>query len=200
MLHHAVIRDNTSMLTAKYAVNDVLPAGPKLWSIEPKRVVFENKGVYEYIDLEGYTGPPPAAAPVQPAVAEVAPVVDPSADPMAADLDKGIRRKSDTDFEIDRGLLDKLLGDTTTLARSARIVPSVKDNKPNGFKLYAIRPDSVYAKIGLMNGDTIQAINGYDMSTPAIALEVYTKVRTASNLSVTVLRRGESKTLNYTIK
>ena len=56
------------------------------------------------------------------------------------------------------------------------------------------------AKIGLMNGDTIQAINGYDMSTPAIALEVYTKVRTASNLSVTVLRRGESKTLNYTIK
>ena len=38
------------------------------------------------------------------------------------------------------------------------------------------------------------------MSTPAMALEVYTKLRTAPNLSVSILRRGETKSMNYTIK
>jgi general secretion pathway protein C len=199
--HRAIIRDVGNSKTATYMVEDELPGGPIVTAILDKRVVFKNGATYEYIDLEGYIGPAPTVA-----VAPTTYVEPPSTDPppaegsLEADLDKGIKRSSETEYQIDRGLLDKLLTDTSALARSARIVPSVKDNKPNGFKLYAIRPGSVYAKIGLMNGDTIQAINGYDMSTPAMALEVYTKLRTAPNLSVSILRRGETKAMNYTIK
>jgi len=200
--HRAVIRDVNNSKTAYYAVSDELPGGPVMWAILDKRVIFKNGPTYEYIDLEGYTGPAPTATYTPPPTTyDPGPSEPPPPEgSLEADLDKGIKRNSDTDYVIDRGLLDKLLGDTSALARSARIVPSVKDNKPNGFKLYAIRPGSVYAKIGLMNGDTIQAINGYDMSTPAMALEVYTKLRTAPNLSVSILRRGETKSMNYTIK
>ena len=200
--HRAVIRDVTNTKTATYGVDDTLPGGPIMYAILDKRVIFKNGPTYEYLDLENYTGPVPVAT----ATVAPPPVIDTPSEPpppegsLEADLDKGIKRNSETDYVIDRGLLDKLLGDTSALARSARIVPSVKDNKPNGFKLYAIRPGSVYAKIGLVNGDTIQAINGYDMSTPAMALEVYTKLRTAPNLSVSILRRGETKSMNYTIK
>jgi general secretion pathway protein C len=47
------------------------------------------------------------------------------------------------------------------VAKGARVVPAVKNGKPDGFKLYAIRPSSVYSKLGLTNGDTIQSINGF---------------------------------------
>ena len=115
-------------------------------------------------------------------------------------LDRFANALSDTSYDIDRGLVDKILLDPSVVARQARIVPSIKDGKANGFKMYAIRPNSVFAKIGLQNGDTIQSINGFDMSSPDKALEVYTKVRSASNLSISILRRGQPVQMEYSIK
>jgi general secretion pathway protein C len=66
--------------------------------------------------------------------------------------------------------------------------------------MYAIRPNSVFAKIGMQNGDTISSINGFDMTSPDKALEVYTKVRSASNLSVSLVRRGQPVSMEYAIK
>jgi membrane-associated protease RseP (regulator of RpoE activity) len=102
--------------------------------------------------------------------------------------------------EIARALLDRLLANTTVLATSARFVPSIKDGKPNGFKLYAIRPSSIFGKIGLQNGDTITAVNGLDMTTPDHALEAYTKLRNAKHLTISVERRGENLTFDYEIR
>ena len=79
-------------------------------------------------------------------------------------------------------------------------MPSIKNGKPNGFKLYAIRPSSAFAKIGLQNGDTIHAINGFDLTSPDKALEVYTKVREANSISVSITRRGKPVNMNYSIR
>jgi general secretion pathway protein C len=134
--------------------------------------------------------PPPEAEP------------DPRAsrDELLAAVDAGVRKVDDSTFEVDRALVEKVLSNPTAVARGARIVPSVKNGQPNGFKLYAIRPSSVYAKIGLMNGDTLHAVNGFELNSMDKALEVYTKVRESSSLSVSITRRGKPVTLNYTIK
>lgn len=123
-----------------------------------------------------------------------------SKDEVAAMLDEGINKTGDNQYEIDRGLVDKVLANPMQMARGARVVPSVKNGKSNGFKLYAIRPSSAFAKIGLRNGDTIHAINGFELTTPDKALEVYTKVKESSNLSVSVTRRGKPVTLDYSIR
>jgi general secretion pathway protein C len=115
-------------------------------------------------------------------------------------LDDGIRQTGDNEYEIRRDLVDQVLANPAQVARGARIVPSIRDGEANGFKLYAIRPSSVFAKVGLMNGDTINEINGFDLTTPDRALEVYQRVRDANNLTVTVTRRGEPVTLRYTIR
>ena len=120
-------------------------------------------------------------------------------DPLDNDVQKGVRC-SGSQCDVERPLLDKLLANTTALATAARFVPSVKDGRPNGFKLYAIRPSSIFGKIGLQNGDTIRSINGMEMSSPDQALGIYTKLRTASHLTVQVERRGETVTLDYTIR
>lgn len=119
---------------------------------------------------------------------------------LMAMVEEGVNKVSDTEFEIDKKILDKILENPMAVARGARIVPSIKNGKANGFKLYAIRPSSVYAKIGLMNGDTIHSINGFDLTSPDKALEVYTKVREATSLSVNATRRGKPVSLNYSIK
>ncbi len=115
-------------------------------------------------------------------------------------IEEGVNKVSDTEFEIDKKVVDKVLENPMSVARGARIVPSIKNGKANGFKLYAIRPSSVYAKIGLMNGDTIHSINGFDLTSPDKALEVYTKVKSATSISVNATRRGKPVTLNYSIK
>jgi general secretion pathway protein C len=86
------------------------------------------------------------------------------------------------------------------LAKGARIVPETRDGKAAGFRLFSIRPEGPFAKIGLQNGDVISAINGLDMSSPDKALEVYTKLKTANHLSVGVERNGQKITKDYNIR
>ena len=164
--------------------------------VDPRRVYLKNNGGYEYLELEGTDlgrkREEPAAAP---AVA----MNTTGMDPIDADVQKSVRCNGSA-CEVDRPLVDKLLANTTSLATAARFVPSVKDGRPNGFKLYAIRPSSIFGKIGLQNGDTIKAINGMEMSSPDQALAVYSKLRAASHLSVMVERRGETVTLDYSIR
>jgi len=114
-------------------------------------------------------------------------------------LDSALEKISDNEFEIDGLLLDSILDNSAAFSRGARIVPSIKNGKPNGFKLYAIRPSSVFANLGLMNGDTIHAINGYYLTSPDKALEIYTKIREADEVTVDLTRRGKPVRILYRI-
>ena len=87
----------------------------------------------------------------------------------------------------------------TNLLRAARIVPAIKGGKPEGFKLFAIRPGSVFWNMGFKNGDTILAINGKALTSPDRALRVYTRLRGTRKVKVSIRRRGQRRTLRYTL-
>jgi general secretion pathway protein C len=189
----AVIRD----LSTKEKDPGMYNRGSKVGTTEAivhrvltKRVYIKNAGRLEYLELDGSAPPVAVAAAVPPPAAS---------DPSDVDPGKAVSCSGNT-CNIERQFVEKMLSNTAALATAARFVPSIKDGKPNGFKLYAIRPNSIFGKIGLQNGDTIKAINGLDMSSPDKALEIYTKLRYASHLSVSVERRGESTTLDYSIR
>ncbi|MGN6103917.1 MAG: type II secretion system protein GspC, partial [Kofleriaceae bacterium] len=59
---------------------------------------------------------------------------------------------------------------------------------------------SVYAKLGLTNGDTITSINGLELNSADAALSAYTKLRDASSLELDVTRRGKPVTIKYSIR
>jgi general secretion pathway protein C len=160
----------------------------KVVRVDPRKVYLRNNNRYEFLEIEGEA----RKAPVVEAAVGAATGTD-------ADVQRGVRCNG-ANCDVDRSLLDKLLANTTELATSARFVPSVKDGRPNGFKLYAIRPTSIFGKIGLQNGDTIKSINGMEMASPDQALSIYSKLRTASHLTVSLERRGETTTLDYTIR
>ena len=134
-------------------------------------------------------------------VADVPPAApDPEAEALAAQIDAGIKKVDDTTYVIAKSLVDAVLANPMAIAKGARVVPAVKNGKPDGFKLYAIRPSSVYAKLGLTNGDLLQSINGFELTSADKALEVYTKLREATQLEVEITRRGKPQTLKYSIR
>jgi general secretion pathway protein C len=191
----AVIRDNDDKTAGPYAVGSKIRTAT-ITHIEETRVYLEVAGRKEYLDLIERT-PAPGSAPT--AAITPTPAV-PSGDPLMAELDKGIKKTSEHKYEVQRGTVDSLLGNMSVLSRSARIVPEIKDGKAAGFRLFSVRPDGPFAKIGLQNGDVISAINGLEMSSPDKALEVYTKLRSASHLSVGLERNGQKITKEYNIR
>lgn len=111
-----------------------------------------------------------------------------------------IKQISETEFEIDRSAVEKILEDQAQLMRSARIVPEQKDGKTIGVRLFGVRPDTLLGTLGLKNGDRLEQINGYDMGSPEKALEAYARLRTAENLKIKLNRRGQSTTIDFKIK
>jgi general secretion pathway protein C len=189
---YATIVNSENQHQGAYSIGDPIPgATGKLTEIHYKYVDFENSGHVERLVLLG------AAAP--PVVAQAAPG-DGSGDDMQAMIDGGIKKIDDNHYEISKDLVDKVLLNPMGFVKGARVVPAMANNKPNGFKLYSIRPASVYAKLGLENGDTLQAINGMEMNSAEKALEVYTKLRDATTLEVSITRRNKPDTITYSIR
>jgi general secretion pathway protein C len=191
ILRDLASKEKDSAMFAKGAT--IFSTGATVVKVAQRRAYLRYGGHLEYVEMDGTAAPPPVASAAPP------PPSPSGIDPALGDIDKGVTCTGNS-CNVERQLVEKLLNNTAALATAARFVPSMKDGKPNGFKLYAIRPNSIFGKIGLQNGDTIKAINGNEMSSPDRALEVYTKVRNASHLSVQVERRGENLTLDYTIR
>jgi general secretion pathway protein C len=160
-----------------------------LRSIEAGRVYLERSGKLEYLDLI-------EAAAVRPAIA----AAPPAGDPLVQELERGIHKTGELSYEIQRTTLEAVLANTNLLARSARIVPEVRDGRPAGFRLFSVRPDGPFGKIGMQNGDVISSINGLELTSMEKSFEVYGKLRSASHLSLGLERNGRKVTVEYGIR
>jgi general secretion pathway protein C len=188
----AVIRDNDAKTAGPYTVGAKI-RDATIEDIDDAKVYLDfGGGRHEFIDL--LDRPAPAGAPAAPVASNTPP------DPLAAELDKGVKKVGEHNYEVQRSTLDSLLGNMGALAKGARIVPETKDGKPSGFRLFSIRPDGPFAKIGLQNGDVVSAINGLEMNSPDQALLAYTKLKTANHLSVAIERNGQKITKDYNIR
>ena len=194
----ATILNTGTQKQGAYWVGDDIPGAGKVVEVHYKYVDFTNAGTgrKERVSLTGEVPPPPP--PPTTVAADTPPPAD--GDDMTAAIDAGIKKIDDTTYEIDRSLVDKVLANPMALAKGARVMPSSKNGEPNGFKLYAVRPNSVFSKLGFSNGDTLNGVNGMQLNSMDRAMEVYAKVRDASSIQVEVTRRGKPVTLNYTIR
>jgi general secretion pathway protein C len=120
--------------------------------------------------------------------------------PVPAEIASKIHKVSETEFNVERAVVDNILENQAELMRSARIVPEKEGDKIVGIRLFGIRPDSLLGTLGLENGDRLQAINGFEMSDPQKALEAYARLRSAERLTVSVNRRGKPVNIDFNIK
>ncbi|MSP24097.1 MAG: general secretion pathway protein GspC [Myxococcales bacterium] len=144
------------------------------------------------------TGAPAARTP--PETEPAAPRKGAKGSTLAPELAAKIHKVSDTEFNVERSVVDEILENQAELMRSARIVPDKQGDKVLGVRLFGVRTGSLLHTLGLKNGDRLESINGFDMSDPQKALEAYGRLRTADALKVKVNRNSAPLTIDFNIQ
>lgn len=96
--------------------------------------------------------------------------------------------------------VEQLRSNMASLMTQIRVVPNFTDGQPDGFKVFAIRPGSLFARIGLQNGDVIKRVNGLEIQGPEQAFAAYQQLSSDTNIKLDIVRRAENKTLTYEIR
>ncbi len=138
----------------------------------------------------------PAAGPPQPPPppANTAPAAPAE---QAADT---VRQVGEDKWVVDARELEDASTNMAKLMTQIRVVPNFTDGQPDGFKVFAIRPGSLFAKIGLQNGDVLKRINGIEMQGPEQAMEAYQRLKDETSIQIDLVRRNENKTFSYEVR
>jgi general secretion pathway protein C len=111
-----------------------------------------------------------------------------------------IQKVSAREFNVDRAVVDEVLENRAGLMKGVRIFAEQLNGRVVGIRLLGIRPDTLLGTLGFENGDLLETINGFDMTSPEKTLEAYPHLRMADHLVVQVNRRGQSTTIDFNIK
>jgi len=80
---------------------------------------------------------------------------------------------------------------------------SIKEHRENGqiqgFKITEIKPNSLFAKLGLEAGDIIVAVNNKEIKSFAQAFGAYKELKDSPAIKLTVLRNGVKKDFEYEV-
>ncbi len=106
-----------------------------------------------------------------------------------------VREVSEGVYEVDQKMLEEALNDPNQLMTQARAIP-----QEDGLKFFAIRPNSVFFKIGLRNGDVLHSINDVELDNIENAFSIFEELRGQTHFSIDLSRRGQNFTYEYTIK
>jgi len=181
----SIIEDLGAHKQGVYGIDEAVPGGATVKSIEWTRVILNHNGKDEVLELasKGLPGVPKAA----PA---------PAASPAPGG---GIQAVGDNDFTVPRSEVDSALENMSQLFTQIRAVPHFEGGQSIGFRLFAIRRGSLFDKIGLKNGDIITSINGSPMNDPGKAMALLQEFKDASNIDVDAIRNQQPTKIHYSI-
>jgi general secretion pathway protein C len=128
---------------------------------------------------------PPAAAPAKPA--------NPLGGVPVANVGGG-------SFVIDQRALNAALDNPAQAMSDARLLPSQKDGKVEGFRASEVKPNGLFALVGVKNGDVLLRLNDFPMDSPDKALQSFIALKGQSKLKLDLIRDGQPATLNYDIR
>jgi len=93
---------------------------------------------------------------------------------------------------LDRKEVDSTVPDPMQLMQKIRVRAHFEGGKPGGFLIYGIEPESIFARMGLNDGDIIVSVNGRSFTTTAPTMEFYNALKRGGTVSLEI-KRGESK-------
>ena len=74
--------------------------------------------------------------------------------------------------------------------------PVFANGQQRGFRVYPGRNRQQFAKLGLMPGDLVTAINGTPLDDPSRGMEILQTMNSATQVTVTVERNGQSSQIS----
>ncbi len=101
---------------------------------------------------------------------------------------------------IEQRALNAALDNIGQAMTDARLLPSVKDGKVEGFKVSEVKPQGVFGAIGLKNGDVLQKINDYPIDSPEKAIQSFMTLKGQTRIKLDLIRDGAPTSLSYEIR
>jgi general secretion pathway protein C len=181
----AIIEDQAARRQMLYRVGDTILEVATLARVEWDRVVLDRDGVEEVLEISSARASGKDAAPAGGA-------------PAAGG--ERIRKTADNKFLIDRRELEQTVANINEVFTQARAVPFFQDGKTVGFRVFAIKPGSVFEKIGLQNGDVVQRVNGVELTDPTKAISLFTELQNEGHIAVDLQRNKQTKNFSYEIR
>jgi general secretion pathway protein C len=170
----AIVENKTKKEQDVFELNQIMFEQAKLLEVSPENIKIEVNGKIETLFLEDST--------------------DSASPGIASD------NSSQTDFTVPEQELTEALNNLPKLLSQARAVPYFRNGQSVGMRLFAIRQDSLYEKLGLKNGDIIRSVNNTGVGDPTQALKLFEQLKTERSVQVDVERNGQPTTLKYSIR
>jgi general secretion pathway protein C len=103
-------------------------------------------------------------------------------------------------ISLRRSYIEQSMTDVASLMTQMQVRPHMEDGVPAGLALSSIKPNSIFRRMGLRNGDVITGVDGNELSSVDDALRLVEDLKSASSLSVQLKRRGQVKNIEYSIR
>jgi S1-C subfamily serine protease len=155
-------------------------------------IVHDGKPLLVRWELDGDLRAARRGGPSRPTLA--APSLRPVRDPL---LDT-IKELDDHHFSVPRATIEQMAANASVFAQGARMIASRKLGRPDGIRLFIVRPSSALWALGLRSGDTLQAVNGIALLDPTRVQEVYEQTRDANLIRISLTRRGAPEVIEIT--
>lgn len=160
---YAIIGENAAMAKV-YAVGKTITGGTRLHSVYPDRVILDRGGRLEALLLpKQFTG---GMAPP----------------PRAAGMSPSIGER-----------LARLAAENpAAITEIMRPQPVFAAGQQRGYRVYPGRNRQQFARLGLMPGDLVTAVNGTPLDDPSRGMEILQTMNSATDVTITVERNGQS--------
>jgi general secretion pathway protein C len=96
--------------------------------------------------------------------------------------------------------IEKAMESLGDLMSQATFRPHLEDGQPAGISITGIKPNAVFRKLRLRNGDVITGVNDQSIASVEDAMKVFGTLSTDTPIQVKIKRRGREETLEYKIE
>lgn len=172
---YAIVENKKKNEQDVFSLNEMIFGEAKLVAVHPDRIDIERDGQVEVLTLDENAIVPVAG-------------------------DGGVATVTQNEFVVEEAEVDKALENLPLLLQQARAVPYFRDGKADGLRLFAIRPDSLFAKIGLKNGDILKTVNAKSMADPSQALKLFEELKDERSITLVLERNRVTQEFKYEIR
>ena len=183
---YAVIEDTKTREQSLYRTGDSIQ-NATLKMILRQKVVLSVNGQDEILGMEEPGSVKRSAASPRVAMQDTAPPKLP-----VSSYPRQLTLKSDQ--------IESALENVDQLMEQARIRPHIEEGRPAGISITGIKPNTVFRKMRLRNGDIITGVNGAPVESVEDAMKIFGNLSSASEIQLEIKRRGRTRTLNYKIE
>ena len=181
---YAIIEDKNNKDQSLYRIGDTIQDAT-VKEIFREKVVLTVQGKDEVLEMEKLESGGPVMSRMGPQPQRM---VGPTRPP-------SVRR-----MRLKRSELEKALKSEEGISNQARVRPHFTEGRQDGIMLTGIKPNSIYRRLGLRNGDILMGIDEADIQSAENISAISQRLSSASELTLKIKRRGRPTTMNYTIE